>query len=345
MYAQVRSPKFSKKRRNPAPAIIIAVVILLLGCWVFNLTCGGGGEEVETSALTEYANRVRPIVDTSTSVGQSWLAIHSTLAQLISNTDSLNEQLKGIEQSCLDLLEQARELEVPKGLETTHAALLVCLEQRYRAMKTYRSDLINSLSAVDLDVYAQSISDDLKELMYSDGTYRFYKRAVSEALDESNAQEVAPLADSIWLADWEQAAYEKVKAFLVALRGTEVHGVAVGAVILNPEGSIEEEGGESVHRLPTTEELSLTISVENQGTRNENGLIISVSLYTASDPAPVRQEQTIDTIAPGETVQVEVGGLRPTAGGVRNILEVKVEPVPQESFVDNNQKLIYFTVG
>jgi hypothetical protein len=344
LYAQVRTPKFTKRRRNPAPAIIIAVVVLLLGCWIFNMTCGGGGEEVDSSALIEYVNRVRPVVDASTSIGQSWYTIHSSLAQLIANPESLNDQLKGIEQSCLDLLDQAEVMEVPKGLETTHAALLICLEERYRAMKTYRSDLINSLSAMDLEVYAKSIADDMQEIMYSDGNYRFYKRAITEALDESGAQEVAPLADSIWLASWEQATAERVKSFLVALRGTEVHGVAIGTVVLVPEGTLDEEGGESIHRLPPTEELSLTISVENQGNRAEINVVVTVSLYTETDPAPVRQEQTIPTLAPGETLQVQIGGLRPTAGGVRNILEIKVNPVPQESFVDNNQKLIYFTV-
>lgn len=308
------------------------------------MTCGSSGKEIDTSALTEYVNRVRPVVDTSTSVGQSWFAIHSSLAQLVANPDGLNDQLKGVEQSCLDLLEQAKGLEVPEGLGTTHSALLICLEQRYRAVKTYRSDLINSLTAVDLDVYAQSLSEDLKELMYSDGTYRFYKRAVTEKLEESTAAETAPLADSIWLADWGQAAYERVKTFLVTLRGTEVHGVAIGTVALTPEGDIVEEGGETIHRLPATEELSLIINVENQGNRAETNLVVTVSLYTVTDPAPVRQEQIIETIAPGETLQVPVGGLRPTPGGVRNILEIKVDPIPQESFVENNQKLIYFTV-
>ncbi len=344
MYAQVRSPRFARKRRNPAPAIIVAVVVLLLGCWLFNVTCGGGGKEVDTSALAEYVNRVRPIVDASTSVGQNWYGIHSTLAQLVANPGGLNEQLKGVEQSCLDLLEQAKDLEIPAGMEAAHAALLICLEQRYRAMKGYRSDLINSLDAVDLDAYAQSLSEDMKELMYSDGTYRFYRRAVSEALEKHKAQEVAPLADSIWLADWGQAALERVRSFLVTLRGTEIHGVAVGTVTLDPEGSIAEEGGEAIHRLPQTEELSLNISVENQGNRAENNLVLTISLYTAANPTPVRQQQTIDTIAPGETLQVEVGGLRPTAG-VRNILEIKIDPVPHETFVENNQKLIYFTVG
>jgi hypothetical protein len=345
LYAQVRSPRFSRRKRNPAPAIIVAVVVLILGCWVFNMTCGGGGKEVDTSALAEYINRVRPLIDTSTSVGNSWFAIQSALPQLVADPDGLAEQLKGVEQSCLDLLDQAKGVEVPKGLENTHAALLICLEQRYRAMKNYRSDLLNSLTAVDLDVYANSISQDLQELVYSDGVYRFYKRALTEALEESGVQEIAPLPDSIWLAEWEQALLERVRAFLINLKATEVHGVAVGTVTIDPPGIVEKEGGEDIHRLPATEEIVLTVSVENQGNRAENNVIVRISLYTVADTTPTRQEQTIETIAPGETLQVEIKGLRPTAGGVRNILEIKVDPVPQETFIENNQKLIYFTVG
>lgn len=324
--------------------IIIAVVLLLLGCWIFNMTCGGGGEEVDTSALNEYTNRVRPIIDASTSIGQSWYGIQSSLPQLVANPEALNDQLKGIEQSCLDLLEQARAVEVPGGLETTNAALLICLEQRYRAMKTYRSDLINALTAVDLEVYANSLSSDLQEVMFSDGNYRFYKRAITETLDENNVQEIAPLPDSIWLADWEQAAYDRVLDFLVTLRETEIHGLAVGTVSLEPEGEVVVESGENVHRLPATEELNVTVDVENQGNRTEKDVLVTVSLYTVTDPAPSRQEQTIASIAPGETLQIVFQGLRPTPGGVRNILEIQIAPVPQENFVDNNQKLIYFTV-
>ena len=40
--------------------IIIAVILLLLGCWIFNMTCGGG-EEVDTSAVTEYVTRYAPL--------------------------------------------------------------------------------------------------------------------------------------------------------------------------------------------------------------------------------------------------------------------------------------------
>lgn len=339
MYAQVRTPRFSRRRRNPAPAIIIAVVVLLLGCWIFNLTCKDG-KEVDTSAVTNYVADTRPIIEASTSLGQSWNSIRQTLPQLIADQENLDGQLQDIEGQCKEQLDKAREIVAPEGLDLAHSSLLICLEQRYRAMKNYRPDLINALNAVDLDVYAQSISEDMQELVYSDGNYRFFKSAVIEVAEGSNIADLA-LADSIWVADWQEATVESVRSVLEAVKGTELHGVAVGAVTLNPEGRIDDE---NIHRLPATEEVSVTVNLENQGNRIETEVKVSISLYSDTDPTPSVQEQTVDSIGPGETLQVIFQGLRPNSGGVRNVLEIKVEPVPQEAFVENNQKLIYFTV-
>ena len=90
--------------------------------------------------------------------------------------------------------------------------------------------------------------------------------------------------------------------------------------------------------------MSVTVNVENQGNRVETDVKVSISLYNESDLTPSQQEQVVPSIGSGETLQVNFQGLRPTAGGVRNILEVKVDPVPQEAFVDNNEKLIYFVL-
>jgi hypothetical protein len=338
----MRTPRFAKRKRSPAPAIIIAIVVLLLGCWIFNMTCGGR-KKTDTSELNEYVNRVRPIAEASTSVGQNWSAIQGSLAQQIANPDNLNEQLKLIEQQCSDLLDQARAVSVPESIKTANAALLICLEQRYRAVKNYRPDLINALTAVDVAVYAKSISEDLQQLMYSDGSYKFYKQSVTEILNESNVSDVN-LPDSIWLPNWENAAQSKVESFLVGLRGTELHGLAIGTVTLKPEGSIYESGGETIHALPASDDISVTVSVQNQGNRPEKDVVVSISLYSEANLTPAKQEQTITSIEPGETLQVVFSGLKPTTGGVRNILEIKVGPVAKEAFIDNNQKLIYFTV-
>jgi hypothetical protein len=342
LYAQVRTPRFAKRRRSPAPAIIIAVIILLLGCWILNMTCGSK-KKADTSALNEYVNRVRPIADASSSVGQSWGSIRANLPQLIADPDGLNEQLKQVEQQCKDLADEVQAISVPESLREAHAVFRMCLEQRYRAVKNYRPDIINALSAVDVSVYAKSISEDLQQLMYSDGAYKYYKQSITEMLTQQNVTEIG-LPDSVWLPNWEEASQNRVESFLVGLRGTELHGLAVGTVSLKPEGRLYERGGETIHGLPATDEVEVTVNVQNQGNRPEKEVVVSLSLYSEENLTPSKQEQTIASIQPGETLQVVFSGLKPVQGGTRNILEIKVGPVPKEAFIDNNQKLIYFTV-
>lgn len=344
MYAQTSGPRFSKRRRrSPAPAIVVAVALLLLACWLFNLTCGRGKKE-DASSLSEYTNRTRTLVEASSSIGQEWNNIRSSLDQLIADPESLDASLQNLENQALDLLGQAKGMVPPESLEGAHQALLICLEQRYRALKNFRPDIVNAISAVDLDVYAASLSEDLREMMYSDGTYLFFKRAVSEALQANNLQDIT-MPDSVCMPDWENAGVDKVRSFLISLRGTELHGLAVGQVQLDPKGTLSEEGGENIHRLPSVSEVNVTVTVENQGNRPESGVVVTISLYSTINTTPTRQDRTIENIGPGEKVQVVFTGLTPTTGGVRNILEIKVEPVPKESFIQNNQKLIYFTIG
>lgn len=344
MCAQARTPKFTRRRKgkNPTLAVVVAIVILLAGCWIFNWACGGE-KGVNTSDLNEYVNSMRPIIDTSTALGQQWNAIRADLTQLIASPDVLNEQLRSVEEQCGELLEQARIPKAPGGLELAHAALLICLEQRYRAMKNFRPDLVNALQAVDVQVYSQSIAEDLQEVVYSDGSYRYYRRVVADKLGETNVAEAA-VPESVWLPDIREAAADRVAGLLVALKGTEVHGLALGTAALNPEGRVGEVHGETVHFLPSTGEVAVTVNVQNQGNRAETDVVVSLSIYSEADTTPSKQEQTIPTIGPGETLKVEFSGLVPKTGGVRNVLEIKVAPVPQEAFVDNNQKLIYFII-
>ncbi|MGQ9474738.1 MAG: hypothetical protein ACUVS1_00780 [Actinomycetota bacterium] len=344
MYPQSRAPRFSRRRRrNPAPAIIVAVAVLLLGCWIFNLTCGKGKKE-DASTLSEYANRVGALVEASNGIGNAFSTLRFTLADLIGNTEDLNSRLQELENQALDLLGQVKGVVPPRNAENAHQALAICFEQRYRALKNYRSDIINAVSALEVDLYAESISQDLRELVYSDGNYLFFRRTLQNLLAANNLQDLT-LPESTWLQDWESASQDRVRSFLQALKGTEVHGVAVGKVTFEPAGTVVREGRDDVHRLPAVNEISVTVVVENQGNRPENGVTVNLSLYSRTDTTPVRQERTIQEIGPGEKAQVVFSGLRPTTGGVRNFLEIKVSPVPKETFLDNNQKLIYFTLG
>jgi hypothetical protein len=307
------------------------------------MTCSSN-KKVDTSNLNEYVDHVNSLVQASNALCQTWTSIKGNLVALIATPDALNDQLKSVEDQCKQLQDEARTLEPPDNLKDVNFALQMCLEQRYRAIKNYRPDLVNAIAAADTQVYSQNISADLQELVRSDGSYYYFKQAVGDALNQNNTSDVS-LPDSVWVPDWDTATVKSVEAMLVSLKGTEVHGMALGAVTLTPAGQVVDQGGETVHSLPSTDEVSVTINIQNQGTRVEKDVAVSVSLYSTSNPAPTKQDQTIPSIDPGQTLQVVFQGLKPTSGGVRNVLEIKVAPVPLEVIIDNNQKLIYFTVG
>jgi hypothetical protein len=135
---------------------------------------------------------------------------------------------------------------------------------------------------------------------------------------------------------------EAIQNSMQVVRGSEVHGLALGLVKLDPTGTIQSINNNDVHVLPMEEELNLTVTVENQGNRSESGLLVTVVLYSETDPTPQRMESEIEDLAAEAKVDVSFRGLQPTTGGARNILEVKVNPVAGEAMTENNSKVIYF---
>ncbi len=79
MYAAVRAPRFYKRKRNPAPFIIAVVLVLLLGCWIFNLTCKQE-ETVSNTEYVEYMEAVTPWIEQSNDLNARREALVDDLA-------------------------------------------------------------------------------------------------------------------------------------------------------------------------------------------------------------------------------------------------------------------------
>lgn len=339
MYAAIRSPKIYTRRKSPVPLIVFTILVLLLGCWLFNLTCKKGKAPV-ASQFVDYVNQVNPLVERSNELGQKRQSIKESLVQLIADPAKLDEELKALVQGCLEVRDAVNDIHPPEPLGVADAALKICMDRRYRSMEKYRSDIINATSSIDLEIYVNNIAQEMTELTYSDGDYQYFRNRVHDLLQEKGLLDIS-LQDSKWMANPNEANPREIEAFIRSLRGSEVHGMALGTITLNPSGRPDKQ---NVFHLPSSEELSVTVVVENQGNRTESNVVVSVTIYSATDPTPHRVEQTIETIGGGEKVSITFPGLKPTRGGVRNVVEIKVSPVPKEAFTENNQKVIYFVM-
>jgi len=345
MYAAMRSPRFNRRRRNPTPFLVFAVILLLVGCWVANATCSKEKQPVTSSEeYVRYVESVTPAINRSNEINQKRRSLKENLVPLMSDKDRMEQELKSLVDECREVRDQAFGIQPPQELSVADASLKICLDRRFRAMEKYRSDLVNVLfNSIDTAVFVKNISDEMSELVYADGDYQYFRLKISDLVREKGLTDVS-LPDSRWMESMSEASTQEIEAFIRSLRGTEVHGVALGKVTLDPAGRLTVEQGESVFYLPYTSELRVTVPVENQGNRAESNIPVVLTYYSSTDSSPRKLQKSIETLQPGEQAEVTFEGIVPTPGGVRNVLEIMAGPVPWEENTDNNKKIIYYKV-
>ncbi len=344
MYASVKTPRFQRRsRRNLAPAIIVGIVLLIFFCWVFNLTCGKK-KSPNASKLGAFINEVRPSIDSSNMIGQDWHTLKGNILQEIADPNKLDAKLKDLVDRSKEAYDKAVAVSVPEGMDQPAAALMQCLDQRYRGMEQYRSDLLNAVATLDLDVFTRNMGADSQQFLYSDGSYKYFQTKAEDILHQRNLNDIS-IVDSQWIISMDEVDPAVIKNSMQVARGSELHGVAVSTVKLDPAGTVQTISGDDVHVLPSADELSVTVTIENGGNRKETGVTVTATLYSETNSNPQQQQSIIDNLEAGAKVDVVFKGLKPTTGGVRNILELKVNPVPGETFLDNNSKVLYLTMG
>ena len=169
-----------------------------------------------------------------------------------------------------------------------------------------------------------------------------------QALDDDDIEGVMPPPLKPFLPNAGFASANGARALLPGLRRQRAADQAGGDASGNLRGTslVRTDALPSETRLtpgtPTSvqasEELKWRVTVENGGDFVENGVIVRASLsYPDSPGEPQVQEASIDTIAPGDQVAVEIPGPSEPVFGEQGTLEIEVEPVPNETRVDNNR--------
>jgi hypothetical protein len=121
------------------------------------------------------------------------------------------------------------------------------------------------------------------------------------------------------------------------------HGNQIVSVIVQP-GEQQLSPTED-NTIKASDNLSFQVLVKNSGESQETQ--VKVSLTIQQSPQPVRREQVIDLINPGETKTVIFKELGSLSFGTRTTLKVNVEPVTGETNTSNNtaEYPLIFTLG
>lgn len=241
---------------------------------------------------------------------------------------------------------QARGLDVPGDLAGAQRNLLLSLDLRGEALQHVADLITSALGGQNAPDAVNRIAGEMEGLLASDVIYsQRVLPLVSQALDDNgiHGQSPAPsrfLLDLGWLTPTYvggqlsgQGAGAANAPAAPGSHGHSVAGVSVGSNQLTTTGINHVSGGAS----PT-----LSVMVTNQGSNNETGVKVDVSVTAAGKTT--KTVKTIDRTQAGasSTVDIPLSGV---STEVTSRLTVFIEAVPGEKNVANNRSTYSVVFG
>lgn len=317
-----------------AALILILLVIAVRGCLASQ----------RENALKEYNREVTSIVrDSDQQIGQPFFELIGRPGN--ESAQDLQTNISGYRVQAEQLLDQARNMDVPDEMAPAQRSLLIALEFRRDGLDSIAQRIRTALGdeGEAADEAITQIAGQMQYFLASDVIYRgrvqpFVKKALDDA--EIGGQTIAEsqfLREIAWISPSTVAdrlgqrlsagGEERRREPAPGLHGTGLApgGVAVGDVTLQPG---------TANRIPASA-TTFAVKYQNQGENDEIDVKVKVSIRGGRKE--IRGEATQPTIARGATAttQVRLKG-RLTAGSTVTI-DVEVEPVPGEKKADNNK--------
>lgn len=356
-----RSRRGQKKLPKPVVRIggfLLAFIALLLIIIFSARACARSGE---AGAYQEYMSEVQRIVATSDEIG-------AQLTSLLTNPGDISRaevqsQLESFVNQCSALEQQAGDMSAPKSAlsGTAHQIFVLVMHFRATGVSQLRTYLLSALELEDTSGAAvapatvgattttlpptteapvgstEQIINSLRFMTTSDFLYKeVFEVEVAKLLAARNIGGVT-VPSSRFINDPEIASTSRVTKIVEAMKTTgnlqAVHGVALKTVIAWPDNKEIMQG--ATYDLTQSEGLAFIVTVENQGNMDETGVPVEVELVSASTTQPAVTAK-IATLKAKSTETITVEGLSATAYGEVATLTVKVGPVKDERYQDNN---------
>jgi CARDB len=308
-----------------AGAILLAVVLVI---WV--QSCRSGQKKAE---YRDYMEEVAGRASESEQIGRQLNQIITTPGIKLND---LRDELEGLRQRSAQVLASARELDPPGPLREEQERLVEALEFRVTGLDGLAQAFTQVQGTRDTAEAGARLSIPAQRLVASDVVYQdlFYEGSrtvmgnedvqgipIPESQFVQNADLISP---SQWTLIVERLTRPGTGG---ALHGNQLVGVLVqpGAQQLSPTED---------NTVKASDRLSFQVLVKNSGEAQETQVKVSVTIQQS--PQPIRDEQFIDLINPGETKTVVFRDLGTVSFGTRTTLKVNVEPVAGETNTANN---------
>jgi hypothetical protein len=308
-----------------AGAILLAVVLVI---WV--QSCRSGQKKGE---YRDYMEAVATRAQESEQIGAR---LNQLITQPGIKLNNLRDELDGLRQQAAQVLASARELDPPGPLREEQANLIQALEFRVTGLDGLAEALSQVQGTRDTAAAGVSLAIPTQRLVASDVIYQDLFQVGSATVMGNEDVQGIPVPESKFLQNSDLASPTQWTLIVEqltrpsaggGLRGNQLVGVFVqpGEQQLSPTED---------NTVNVTDRLSYQVLVENSGSSLETQVRVSLTIQQSTEP--IREEQIISLINPGQTKTVVFRDLPLPDFGSRATIQVSIEPVVGETNTGNN---------
>jgi hypothetical protein len=319
-----------------AGAILLAVILVL---WVNS--CREGQKKAE---YRDYMEAVSGPASESEQVGKQ---LNQLLTTPGIKLNDLRNELDGLRQQSRQILATAQKLDPPGPLRDQQESLVETFEFRVSGLDGLAQAFADVQGTKDTAESGRKLSLPAQRLVASDVVYADLFNEGSRTVMSNEDVKGIPIPESTFLQNGDLASPSAWALIVERLTRSPSaggpHGNQIVGVVVQP-GANQLSPTED-NTVKQSDRLSFQVLVKNSGASQETQ--VKVSLTLQQSPKPIRGEQTIDIINPGETKTVIFRDLGSPSFGTRTTLKVNVEPVTGETNTSNNtaEYPIIFTLG
>ena len=312
-------------------AIIVVVVVVVVV--VTNALHSGQAADYQ-----RYMTSIATILGKSDKTGSDLMTLLTNPGD--TNRTQIQSQLDKFAADAQQQEVDAKALKAPKDLvdQSVHQMFLLVMSFRQKGVSELKPAIMNALDVQDTTVPVEQISHALTYLVNSDFIYNevFVTKATALLQDKQLTGVTVP--STKFVPDTQITAPANVLNILIGLKSTgdrlAIHGVALTKVVAMPDEKELTAGG--TFNLTSSSDLIFVLTVENQGNMEEKNVPVLVTLQAAGSTTPQKVQVQIQQIKPKSETTIEVKGINPTAYGTVSTLKIKVGPVQDEKYQENN---------
>jgi hypothetical protein len=320
--------------RRIIAGVALTVLVLLL---IFGVRgCLNARAE---QALEDYGNESAELLQESKREGDQLFKLLQSEGGTDQTTNIINS-INGYQVEASNLVDRARDLDVPDEAAAAQDDLLEVLELRRDGLRVVADSVPQALGDQDRRQGTERLDDAMQIFLASDTLDRVRFRPELRAALEAEQLRMPELPGETFVPDveWLDAAFlaDRINGLKSGTGGTDgeaapgLHGNGIASVSLG--GTTLTPGASATVQL--SGDLAFEVQVQNQGENTETDVTVTVTVGQGGDA--IKLDDVIDTIAAGEIVPVTIPLAEQPPTGQSVPIRVEAEPVPGEEKTDNN---------